>query len=313
MKRVKISAVWMLAVAAIAGTPLGAQTNPVAVNIQGAILDRSEPPAAPVEVSESVSNGAQVMLSGTSDAGFNLVLFSGNSGQSKLFGAFEFPGRALDVNGVHIPGSALVFYGNLQDGHFAGDLLILSGYVGTTDSLPGPQDILYTGSLDNPAMRDPIEAPMYSWDYASDALVGNGDNLACGPATGPLPKPGYIAVIERGTCSFAVKAQNAAKAGAAGIIVFNHEAGGDTFISNMITPGGSIPAVFVKRSDGQALVKHADDNRSAPATIEIYPTNLLGTINGTYQMNPDGALGGVNLNLVISTQGDYIFSGTITR
>lgn len=280
--RVKVAAAATLVVlAAMVGVPLQAQTNALAVNIQGNIFDRDEPPAPSVTVTDTVGSGLQVMMSPTPEAGFNLVLFTDNSGPSKLFKWFRYPGKTMDVNGVHIPENALVFYGNVQDGRMTGDLLIFSGFASTTDGLRGPQDILYAGSLDNPAIREAIDAPLYSWDYASDGLTGNGDNLACQPAMGPLPAAGYIAVIERGTCPFSVKA--------------------------------SIPVVFVKRSDGLALVKHADDNRSAPATVEIYPVNLLGTINGTYQMNPDGTLGGLNLNLVIGTQWDYIFSGTISR
>ena len=48
-------------------------------------------------------------------------------------------------------------------------------------------------------------------------IVGNGDNLGCGPASGlgqDHPAPGFLALIARGSCSFSQKLSNAAQAGA---------------------------------------------------------------------------------------------------
>ncbi|MBI3694274.1 MAG: hypothetical protein HY238_05480 [Acidobacteria bacterium] len=292
------------------GASVYAQTGMVAVNLQGAMFDRSEPPGPAVPVVESIPIGAKVIISPTSDAGFNLALFTDNP-NSTLFKAFRYPGKAVDANGVRIPANAYVFYGTVQDGNFAGDLLVFSGEI-SADGPRGPQGLLYTGSSDNPIITPPDSAPVLSWDVIYDGIAGNGDNLACQEAVGPLPTPGFIAVIERGSCLFFVKAQNAAKAGAIAAIIYNHEQGGDNFILNMATPGADIPSVFLRRSDGLDLLKYANDNRAAPAQIVLTPKNLLGTINGSFKTK-EGVLDSVNLNLVIGDQDDSIFAGTVNR
>src|SRR5262249_34723574 len=118
--------------------------------------------------------------------------------------------------------------------------------------------------------------------------------------------------VERGKCAFAVKIQNGAKAGATAVIVFNHEDGGDTFVTNMATPGVNIPSLLIRRDDGLDLVRYAGDNRNTPARIDAFPEKLLGTITGTYRPR-DGALESANPNLTIGNQDDFIFSGPLSR
>ena len=287
-----------------------AQAGVAAVNLQGAMLDRSESPGPAVPVAESIPIGAKLVISPTTDAGFNLALFPDNP-NSTLFKTFRYPGKALDVNGVRVPANALVFYGTVQDGNVVADLFVFSGEI-SAGGPRGPQGLLYSGSLDNPIIIPPDSAPVLSWDFVHDGIAGNGDNLACQEAPGPLPPQGFIAVIERGTCLFSAKVQNAAKAGAIAAIIYNHEEGGDTFALNMLTPGVNIPSVFVRRSDGLDLLKYADDNHAAPAKIVITPKNLLGTINGSFKTR-EGALDSVSLNLVIGDQDSSIFAGTVSR
>ncbi len=57
--------------------------------------------------------------------------------------------------------------------------------------------------------------------------------------------PGYIAIIQRGTCSFALKAQNAEAAGAVGVIIFNEGQPGrtDAFLGTLGGPGATVPVV----------------------------------------------------------------------
>ncbi|PPI83161.1 aminopeptidase [Marinobacter maroccanus] len=56
---------------------------------------------------------------------------------------------------------------------------------------------------------------------------------------------GNIAVVQRGSCSFAQKAQNAADAGAIGVIIFNEGQPGRTenFLGTLGEPGFSVPVV----------------------------------------------------------------------
>lgn len=68
---------------------------------------------------------------------------------------------------------------------------------------------------------------------------------------------GKIALIIRGgsTPNFADKIQNAQDAGAAGVIVYNHEAGGEELV-NMATPSVlKIPAIFIGYQGGTSLME----------------------------------------------------------
>ena len=61
---------------------------------------------------------------------------------------------------------------------------------------------------------------------------------------------GSWALIQRGTCAFTDKVNNAAAAGATGVIVFNN-AGGP--LVNMAVDGTPIPSVFITQADCLAI------------------------------------------------------------
>ena len=75
---------------------------------------------------------------------------------------------------------------------------------------------------------------------------------AATPPTGPVSRLGNIALVSRGTCTFAIKATNAAAAGASGVVIYNNTAGvlngtlGNTFTLN-------IPVTSVTQADGLML------------------------------------------------------------
>ncbi|MEG1257345.1 S8 family serine peptidase [Clostridium sp.] len=64
---------------------------------------------------------------------------------------------------------------------------------------------------------------------------------------------GNIALIQRGGYDFTAKIANAEKAGAIGVIVFNHASGGEGLINMMYPEGGTIPAIFIGNSHGSKL------------------------------------------------------------
>ncbi len=95
-------------------------------------------------------------------------------------------------------------------------------------------------------------------------LVNDGTanpNLGCNPLVGFTP--GMIAMVDRGSCEFGVKMQNAENAGAAAAIVVNCIAGdpectGDTLGDNLLFMGGgvvgdqvTIPGLFLGHTAGQ--------------------------------------------------------------
>ncbi|QAT60632.1 hypothetical protein EQM13_03095 [Acidilutibacter cellobiosedens] len=69
---------------------------------------------------------------------------------------------------------------------------------------------------------------------------------------------GKVALVIRGQNPFTEKITNAQNAGSAGIIVYNHETGGEDLV-NMATPANqTIPAVFIGNRGGTALAGLAD-------------------------------------------------------
>lgn len=102
--------------------------------------------------------------------------------------------------------------------------MIVAGSIDPAEVLPGAQEYVYGGS-------------------------GHPDEL--------IDVEGKVVLVIRGgrTGPFVEKIQNAQEAGATGIIVYNHEAGGEELI-NMATPDvQTIPAVFIGNSAGQALLE----------------------------------------------------------
>ncbi len=90
---------------------------------------------------------------------------------------------------------------------------------------------------------------------------------------------GNIAIIQRGSCSFALKAQNAEAAGATGVVIFNEGQPGrtDAFLGSLGGPGSGIPVVGTSFAIGSDLADNAAVARLfVDATNEIRVTeNIL--------------------------------------
>ncbi|NLG98544.1 MAG: S8 family serine peptidase [Chloroflexi bacterium] len=100
--------------------------------------------------------------------------------------------------------------------------------------------------------------------YAGN-LPGAANDLLC--TTSGLTPPdlsGSVLVVQRGECFFLDKINNASALGAAGIIIFNSEAGGDELVNiGDDAETVDIPAVFIGHSNGLILVQ----NEGAQVTI----------------------------------------------
>ena len=64
---------------------------------------------------------------------------------------------------------------------------------------------------------------------------------------------GKIALVDRGTCDFVVKAFNAQRAGAVGLVVANNAGGTTTFAMGGTNRRVTIPAIMISQADGAAL------------------------------------------------------------
>ena len=93
---------------------------------------------------------------------------------------------------------------------------------------------------------------------AADA-AGPATTDGCSPFTNAAAVAGNIALVERGTCGFALKARNATNAGAAGVIIYNNAANAAAAPPGMADDGingafVTIPTVSLSRTDGLAIV-----------------------------------------------------------
>ena len=76
----------------------------------------------------------------------------------------------------------------------------------------------------------------------------------CSPLTNAAAVDGNIAVVDRGTCGFAVKVKNAQNAGAIGVIVVNNVPG-DPGAMGGSDPTITIPSVQVSQAEKGALLE----------------------------------------------------------
>lgn len=97
----------------------------------------------------------------------------------------------------------------------------------------------YSGSGDVTAIAQGVDLTIPPPDYPESSTSG------CEASDFDGFTPGNIAVIQRGTCYFQVKAQNAETAGAVGVIIFNEGQEGRTsaFLGTLGEPGATVPVV----------------------------------------------------------------------
>ena len=152
-------------------------------------------------------------------------------------------------------GHAAVFDAAGGDNIFAGDE-DFSPYRTTFAITSGPN------AGDYPAAEGSFTAPVAG--LADSSMNGSSTyvGLACGGSIPAATEDGdpltdEIAVIQRGTCTFQLKAETAAAAGYDGFVVFNDAARGD----ELVLMGGDsidIPGVFVGHSTGLAIFGVSD-------------------------------------------------------
>jgi minor extracellular serine protease Vpr len=102
---------------------------------------------------------------------------------------------------------------------------------------------------------------------------------------------GSIALIQRGTCDFSTKVNNAAALGAVGAIIFNHETGGDILIT-MIGVPVDIPAAAIGHTNGLNLIAYEGvDIRISPeseVTTILDPFTPADTVADFSSRGPSG-------------------------
>lgn len=147
-----------------------------------------------------------------------------------------------------------------------------AGLFNLTDFNPGgPQDqgLLFGGVIPVPAGG--LTAPVVDTSVAPISNV-----QGCNPGFPADSLTGRIALIDRGTCSFRDKVQNAQAAGAVGVIVRNNAAGFpipmgglEAEVNPADPPAPTVPALMISDVQGTAVRQFLAATPGATATIPV--------------------------------------------
>ena len=129
---------------------------------------------------------------------------------------------------------------------------------------------------------------------------------AASPADFPAATAGNIALIQRGTCPFSDKYENAKDAGAAAALIFNDGGEGreePLFIT--APPDIGIPAAMISNDIGESLYTEA---RSGPVTLHIV-VDATTTPNKEYNVIADSRKGNKDRTIVVGAHLDSVEEG----
>jgi Zn-dependent M28 family amino/carboxypeptidase len=134
---------------------------------------------------------------------------------------------------------------------------------------------------------------------AGGAIVGNG----CEAADFAGYAVGTIALIQRGGCTFKIKATNAQAAGAAGVVIYNNVAG--PLNGTLGSPGQTIPVVGTLQSIGEENVALLG---SGPVTFHL-ATSTESEVRETYNVIAETASGNPDRVVVVGAHLDSRLEG----
>jgi len=119
------------------------------------------------------------------------------------------------------------------------------------------------------------------------ALLVDTASLGCTAFT-PGSLTGKIALIQRGTCAFAIKAQNAQDAGAIGVLLYNNVAG--AIVPAGTAPTVTIPVYGISLADGLALIAAMTAGELAVTLSPSPPLTYLWSNGSTISSTVTGIL-----------------------
>jgi Zn-dependent M28 family amino/carboxypeptidase len=172
------------------------------------------------------------------------------------------------------------------------------------------QTMTYSGSGDVTAPIVPV-----------DVVVPIGDNppgtsnSGCDAADFDGFPAGAIALVQRGTCNFIVKVQNAEAAGAVAVIVFNEgQAPTETapedrrivVAGTLGGPGATVPTIGTSYAIGEELV---NEYRAGDAPAGHVKTDATSETRTTYNVIADAPWGDPNRTVVVSAHNDSVAAG----
>ena len=160
----------------------------------------------------------------------------------------------------------------------------------------------YSGSGDVSGAVVPIDVQIPPGPTPSSSTSG------CEPADFPTPPAGNaIALIQRGTCTFQVKVENAAAAGYEAVIIFNEGQEGRTeLLTGTLGVPQDIPVVGLSFVDGEALYEATE---AAAVTARVFTSTESDPTRETVNVIADSPTGNRNETVVVGAHLDSVVEG----
>jgi hypothetical protein len=146
---------------------------------------------------------------------------------------------------------------------------------------PAAGDAAGNYSVGDASFGPPLSSKTVSGQLMPVVDQADGTGLACEPlsSANKLSVYGHIALVDRGTCAFAVKAKMVQDAGAIGMIVADNQPGELSGMSGA-DPTITIPSVRITQADGVALKtvlkRRSRTTSGVIAGLGVDPTRLAG-------------------------------------
>ncbi|KAL9557641.1 hypothetical protein MBANPS3_001291 [Mucor bainieri] len=208
--------------------------------------------------------------------GVSVIIAAGNSG---LQGVYTVGQPSTAVNGLSIA--------SIQNAYYQSTVIKATGI---------DRNILYLAANDDSKLAN---GPVVYGDKS-----GANDAEACTAGSIDSAVKGKIALIQRGTCNFSVKVDNAASAGAVGVIIYNNVAGSISFS----VPDATVPVLSISNADGKALLA-AIKARTVTLTINRRgPTLPVEDAKTVSIFSSTGASAELNLKPNIAGIGGNVYS-----
>jgi Zn-dependent M28 family amino/carboxypeptidase len=172
---------------------------------------------------------------------------------------------------------------------------------------PTPTDY-ETGTFDYSGSGDVTGTLVPTNDIVIPATPEPSSTSGCEPGDFPAAPSGpAVALVQRGSCDFVVKASNAQAAGYDAVIIFNEGNPGreEVFIGTLGGPDVTIPVVGLSYADAVALY---DQTQSGTVTMRVF-TSTNSETRQTTNVLADSKKGDASKTLIVGAHLDSVLAG----
>ena len=286
----------------VAGTAFQARLMPLKVSIDGSTIDTASTIAALDYVVMMKGRGVNIVAINASYGGGNSSTVESNAIQAAGNAGIVFCTAAGNdaTDNTKIP----TYPANYRLANMivvaasdASDKLASFSDYGSKVDLAAPGTNIFSttptwlGTITSTLTRAATSYSAAPLTYSGFTAALGGTIYHCGlgnPGDFPAAVKGNIALIQRGTLTFAAKVTNAMRAGAKAVIVYNNASGSinGTLATGIptATAGNWIPALAISQTDGQTL------EAALPTTVTLAnvasPATIYGYEDGTSMATP---------------------------